>query len=174
MPPPNTTWPAAPCRENPRWSPSLADPMRWQRCDDSEPLPAMMPATCVPWPLVSTRLSGASGRIDGGTKSAMSHCRSAEIRMRRVNARVVHLHHHVRAGQIHVIRRRLTVSADTPDRHARQIIRQRTRGWTARRSARRAACASAVQSVGGMTRTTGPNGDRSGLQQSVPPSFSIC
>ena len=85
---------------------------------DSMPSPAMMPATCVPWPSVSTRLCSESPKTRTGATAARH-----EIRMFRVNARVVHLHHHVRAGEAQIIRRRLQVQRHA-HRRPRQIIRR--------------------------------------------------
>ncbi len=40
----------------------MTEPLALVTVVDSKPLPAMMPATCVPWPLESTPLIGTSNR----------------------------------------------------------------------------------------------------------------
>ena len=133
---------------------------------DSVPSPAIIPATNVPCPSVSTRSAGAEHQ----TRDSRP-----EVRMHRVNARIVHLHDHVLAVQTPYSWCRRPACQSKREGVTRGKSIGRASGDDAgRRGARRANPPAPSSSVGGITRTTGPKGELSCVDRFRPPSFSIC
>ncbi len=97
----------------------MIEPMALVTVMDSVPLPAMVPATCVPWPSVSARLESiADHAVD-------------QVRMRRVHARIVqHRPHTFVPAQVQIIVSVVTLSVGTPMRaRLKSFAGDRLRGF---------------------------------------------
>ena len=132
------------------------------------PLPAISPATNVPWPSVSTnRSSSTQTRGPGPARRAQTAARR-EPRMRRVYPRIGHHHRHVRAAQTQVICS-VSVSTATP-----VLTRLKSFAWTRRMKRLHDLHAGQRRQPRPVRRrpprTTGPNGDTS-RDRIRPPSF---
>ena len=133
------------------------------------PLPAMMPATCVPWPSVSVESFGMTRVGPAGPPAAVPVAvKSGCVASMPVSFTATSTFKPVKPSQSLVLPE--VVSGETPS-VTRDKSFAATRWCAGSKICTPGSCASAVQSAGASTRSTGPNAERS-RPMIFAPSFS--